>query len=49
MHGKKVALVEKARLGGTCVNLGCVPKKISWGVANFLDDQELMANGYGFS
>ena len=27
-HGAKVALVEAARLGGTCVNVGCVPKKV---------------------
>ncbi|PAF46041.1 FAD-dependent oxidoreductase [Helicobacter sp. 11S02629-2] len=25
--GKKVALVEKAELGGTCVNVGCIPTK----------------------
>lgn len=29
-HGKKVALIEAGRLGGTCVNVGCVPKKIMW-------------------
>lgn len=27
-HNAKVALVEKSRLGGTCVNVGCVPKKV---------------------
>ena len=27
-YGVKVAVVEKARLGGTCVNVGCVPKKV---------------------
>ncbi|UJR81545.1 glutathione-disulfide reductase [Sandaracinus amylolyticus] len=26
--GAKVALAEEARLGGTCVNVGCVPKKL---------------------
>eukprot|EP00795_Rhopilema_esculentum_P016487 gene16487-7905_t len=31
--GAKVALVEKARLGGTCVNVGCVPKKIMFNTA----------------
>jgi hypothetical protein len=25
-YGAKVAVIEKARLGGTCVNVGCVPK-----------------------
>lgn len=28
--GRRVALVESGRLGGTCVNTGCVPKKIMW-------------------
>ena len=27
-HGAKVAVIEKAALGGTCVNVGCVPKKL---------------------
>ncbi len=26
--GKKVALIEEKDLGGTCVNLGCIPKKL---------------------
>jgi glutathione reductase (NADPH) len=25
-YGAKVGVVEKGRLGGTCVNVGCVPK-----------------------
>jgi len=33
-HGAKTALVEVARLGGTCVNVGCVPKKMMWNAAN---------------
>ena len=32
-HGAKVALIERARLGGTCVNVGCVPKKIMFNTA----------------
>jgi glutathione reductase (NADPH) len=27
-YGARVAVVEKGRLGGTCVNVGCVPKKV---------------------
>lgn len=27
-HGKRVAVIEQDRLGGTCVNRGCVPKKL---------------------
>ncbi|TMW58423.1 hypothetical protein Poli38472_009982 [Pythium oligandrum] len=30
----RVAVVEMARLGGTCVNVGCVPKKIMYLAAN---------------
>ncbi len=32
MHGAKVALIEAKHLGGTCVNVGCVPKKshVAW-------------------
>ena len=33
-YGAKVALVEKGALGGTCVNLGCVPKKMTYNAAN---------------
>ncbi|HEX2238349.1 MAG TPA: glutathione-disulfide reductase [Gammaproteobacteria bacterium] len=29
-HGARCALIEVGRLGGTCVNRGCVPKKIMW-------------------
>ncbi len=33
-YGARVALVESGRLGGTCVNVGCVPKKITWNAAD---------------
>ena len=33
-HGVRVAMVEEAELGGTCVNRGCVPKKMLWHVAH---------------
>ncbi|KAJ1451894.1 hypothetical protein M885DRAFT_528486 [Pelagophyceae sp. CCMP2097] len=36
-YGKKVAVVEKARLGGTCVNVGCVPKKCMWNAAHIAE------------
>jgi glutathione reductase (NADPH) len=32
-YGARTALVEMDRLGGTCVNLGCVPKKVMWNAA----------------
>jgi len=28
--GRRVAIIESSRLGGTCVNRGCVPKKVMW-------------------
>lgn len=35
--GKRVAIVESAELGGTCVNHGCVPKKVMWTAANIAE------------
>lgn len=32
--GKSVAIIEDNKIGGTCVNNGCVPKKIMWYAAN---------------
>jgi glutathione reductase (NADPH) len=47
-HGARVALVEPGRLGGTCVNLGCIPKKIMFNAAALA--QELGdAPSYGFA
>jgi len=34
-HGAKVAIAEQAHLGGTCVNLGCIPKKLMVYAADF--------------
>ena len=45
--GAKSAVIESGRLGGTCVNVGCVPKKVMWnaaGIADALAD----AGDYGF-
>lgn len=47
-YGAKCAVIESGRLGGTCVNVGCVPKKVMWfgaNVAHMLED----ARGYGFA
>ncbi|MEO8006751.1 MAG: glutathione-disulfide reductase [Betaproteobacteria bacterium] len=35
-YGAKCALVEAGRIGGTCVNVGCIPKKIMWNAANLM-------------
>lgn len=47
MHGAKVALIEANDLGGTCVNLGCVPKKIMWHVSEMMEELYLYAADYG--
>jgi len=36
-YGARVALVERAELGGTCVNRGCVPKKIQWNAGDLAE------------
>jgi glutathione reductase (NADPH) len=33
-HGRRVAVVEPSKMGGTCVNNGCVPKKVMWYAAH---------------
>ena len=46
-YGARALVVESDRLGGTCVNLGCVPKKIMWNageIAHALRD----SRDYGF-
>lgn len=45
--GLKVAVVEKARWGGTCVNVGCVPKKLYAHAAHY-DDALRDAAGFGW-
>ena len=46
-HGAKVAVAEYQELGGTCVNRGCVPKKIMW-FGGHLAHQLHAAQDYGF-
>ncbi|HUJ54158.1 MAG TPA: glutathione-disulfide reductase [Steroidobacteraceae bacterium] len=47
-YGARVALAEPGPLGGTCVNVGCVPKKIMWNAAE-LGSALHDAVDYGFS
>jgi glutathione reductase (NADPH) len=46
-HGARAVVIEAGDLGGTCVNVGCVPKKLSWHAAVI---SELLhdASDYGF-
>jgi glutathione reductase (NADPH) len=46
-YGARVALFEPNRLGGTCVNVGCVPKKVMWNAAELAAALE-SAPHYGF-
>ena len=38
VHKQRVAIIEMGQLGGTCVNRGCIPKKIYWYAAEFAYD-----------
>lgn len=47
-YGAKVAMLEPGALGGTCVNVGCVPKKAMWLAAD-LAEHLAAARGFGFA
>ncbi|MFZ7316439.1 glutathione-disulfide reductase [Avibacterium avium] len=47
-YGKKCAIIEAKELGGTCVNEGCVPKKVMWYGAQIAEAINLYAPDYGF-
>lgn len=47
-HGAKVAVIEGHDIGGTCVNRGCVPKKVSWYASRVSDSIHKYGPGYGF-
>lgn len=46
-HGANAAVIEHGPLGGTCVNVGCVPKKLMWYSADYAHSIRLAAD-YGF-
>jgi len=47
-YGARVAIAESGRFGGTCVNVGCIPKKLFSYAAHFRDDFEDAA-AYGWN
>ncbi len=47
--GARVAVAEERQLGGTCVNLGCIPKKLLVYASSFREELEEMVEGYGWS
>jgi len=46
-YGARVGVIEHGPLGGTCVNVGCVPKKVMWYTAGHAHHFEHAAD-YGF-
>ena len=46
-YGKKTAVIENKKLGGTCVNIGCVPKKVMWFGSQIAETLHA-AGSYGF-
>jgi glutathione reductase (NADPH) len=46
-YGASVLVIESDRLGGTCVNVGCVPKKVMWYAASMAHEIEAAAD-FGF-
>jgi glutathione reductase (NADPH) len=46
-YGAKVAVIEKSALGGTCVNVGCVPKKVMFNAASVSETIHTSSN-FGF-
>jgi len=49
-YGANAAVVEQGPLGGTCVNVGCVPKKVMWYAAHYSHQLHHAADyGYGVS
>ncbi len=48
MYGQKCALIEAKALGGTCVNVGCVPKKVMWHAAQIAEAIHAYGPDYGF-
>ncbi len=47
-YGARVAVAESGRFGGTCVNVGCIPKKLFSYAAHFREDFEI-ARGFGWT
>ena len=45
--GARVGLIEPNHLGGTCVNLGCVPKKVMYYAADIRQELVQDARDYG--
>ena len=49
MHGAKAAVIEGNIIGGTCVNVGCVPKKVMWYGAQVSETLKNYSADYGYT
>ena len=48
LHGKTCAVIESGAIGGTCVNVGCVPKKVMWHAAQVGEAIRRYGPDYGY-
>lgn len=48
-RGARVAIAEDRYLGGTCVNVGCIPKKLFVYASHFRDEMEDATSGFGWT
>jgi glutathione reductase (NADPH) len=48
-YGARVAVAEERPLGGTCVNVGCIPKKLLVYASHFREEVEAAVKGYGWT
>ncbi|MBY0399226.1 glutathione-disulfide reductase [Myxococcota bacterium] len=49
VRGARVAVAEEGALGGTCVNVGCIPKKLFVYASHFRDEMSEAVAGYGWT
>lgn len=43
-YGASVAIIEGNKYGGTCVNVGCVPKKVMYNASHVMESMEEAKN-----
>ncbi|RZD18381.1 MAG: dihydrolipoyl dehydrogenase [Candidatus Acididesulfobacter diazotrophicus] len=46
LNGMKIAVIEKDKLGGTCLNRGCIPTKVLYSKAKFLNSLKSGVSGF---
>ncbi|GAG99155.1 unnamed protein product, partial [marine sediment metagenome] len=48
-YGAKVAIIEKNKVGGTCLNVGCIPTKALYASAKLIEDIEEKGVNFGIN